>query len=144
MKDQIIGNWKKDEYTQKGALKHGTYCFLKESIPPKKDKRKEKNDQVELRATKIDQVKGYVWEIDQLQCVGIAVDSFFKLTSLFDRFLKYAFHVLDRLLIGGIEIYLEYSNSLWFLNSYFGFMLELVIYFGFLCIYLTTCFTLLS
>jgi len=35
-------------------------------------------------------------------CIRIAVDRFFKLTSLFDRFFNRAF-LLDRLLIGGIE-----------------------------------------
>jgi len=45
----------------------------------------------------------YVSKIDQIQCTRIAVDRFFKLASSFDRFFKRPF-LLDRLLIGGIEV----------------------------------------
>jgi len=45
-------------------------------------------------------VKGHLSKTDQLGCVRIAVDRFFKVTSLFHRFFNQAF-LLDRLLIKG-------------------------------------------
>jgi len=53
---------------------------------------KKKTDHVEGRVLNIDQVKGYVSRKDQLQCMGIAVDRFFKRACS-----------LDRLLIGGTD-----------------------------------------
>jgi len=49
------------------------------------------------RVSKINQVKGYVSKVDQLQLLRIAFDRFFKLTSSFPRLLEQAF-LLDRFL----------------------------------------------
>jgi len=54
-------------------------------------------------------LEGRVSKIDQLQCIIIAVDRFFKLSSSFDRVFKRAF-LPDRLLIEGIEHSENYHN----------------------------------
>ena len=54
------------------------------------------------RVSKNNQAKECVSKNDQLQCIRIAVDRFFKQTLSLDQFLKLAF-VPDRFFIGGID-----------------------------------------
>ena len=54
--------------------------------------------------SEIHQVKEFVSKNDQLQCIRITVDGFFKATLSLDQFLILAF-IPDRFFIGGIKLF---------------------------------------